>query len=58
KSTLAKMLSTVVLGDFISVYFAVERNADPTPVKVIDLLKNTLKENGVRDDIVCELEKL
>lgn len=58
KSTLAKMLSTVVLGDFISVYFAVERNADPTPVKVIDLLKDTLKENGVRDDIVCELEKL
>jgi hypothetical protein len=52
------MLSTVVLGDFTSVYFAVERNADPTPVEVINLLKNTLKENGVRDDIVEQLEKI
>jgi glucose/mannose-6-phosphate isomerase len=58
KSRLAKMLSTVVVGDFMSVYFGVERNADPTPVPVIDLLKNTLKENGVRDDIVEQLEKI
>ncbi len=58
KSCLAKMLSTVVVGDFLSVYLAVERGADPTPVKMIDLLKNTLKENGVRDEIVCQLEKV
>ncbi len=57
KSRLAKMLSTIVVGDFMSVYLAVERNADPSPVKVIDLLKNTLKENGVRDEIIRQLEK-
>jgi glucose/mannose-6-phosphate isomerase len=57
-SRLAKMLSTVVVGDFMSVYFGVERDADPSPVSVIDLFKNTLKENGVRDDIVEQLEKV
>ncbi len=57
KSVLAKMLSTVVVGDFLSVYLAVERGADPTPVKAIDLLKNTIKNNGVRDEIVRQLEK-
>ncbi len=57
KSMLAKMLSTIVVGDFLSVYLAVERNADPTPVKVINLLKDTLKENGVREEIIEQLEK-
>ena len=57
KSIIAKMLSTIVVGDFMSVYLAVERNADPSPVKVIDLLKNKLQENGVRDEIVHQLEK-
>jgi len=58
KSMLAKMLSTIVVGDFLSVYLAVERNADPSQVKVIDLLKNKLKENGVRDEIIRQLEKV
>jgi len=57
KSCLAKMLSTVVVGDFLSVYLAVERKADPSPVPTIDLLKNKLKENGVRDEIISQLEK-
>jgi hypothetical protein len=52
------MLSTVVVGDFLSVYLAVERKADPTPVPTIDLLKNKLKENGVREEIISQLEKL
>jgi glucose/mannose-6-phosphate isomerase len=55
---LAKMLSTVVIGDFLSVYLAVLRGADPTPVLTINYLKDTLKENGVRDKIVSDLEKL
>jgi glucose/mannose-6-phosphate isomerase len=58
KSALAKMISTVVMGDFLSVYLAVERHADPTPVRTIDLLKNTLKDNGVKDEIVQQLEKV
>jgi len=57
RGILAKMLSTIVVGDFLSVYLAVMRRADPTPVKVIDLLKNTIKENGVSDDIVQQLKK-
>ena len=48
KSTLAKMISTIVIGDFISVYLAVTRGVDPTPVKSIDFLKETLKQNGVK----------
>ena len=35
KSVLAKMLSTMVVGDFVSVYLAVLRGVDPTPVKTI-----------------------
>ncbi|MCL5876398.1 MAG: bifunctional phosphoglucose/phosphomannose isomerase [Candidatus Bathyarchaeota archaeon] len=58
KSCLSKMLSTVVVGDFLSVYLAVERKADPTPVRTIDLLKNKLKENGVRDEVIRQLEKV
>ena len=58
KSTLAKMLSTVVAGDFISVYLAVIRGVDPTPVKTINYLKNALSENGVKQKIIDELEKI
>jgi glucose/mannose-6-phosphate isomerase len=58
KSTLAKMLSTIVIGDFASVYLSVLRGADPTPVKTITTLKNTLAKNGIRDKTIAELEKL
>lgn len=57
-SMLAKMLSTILVGDFASVYLAVLRGVDPTPVKTINYLKDTLKENGVREEIIGELEKL
>ncbi len=58
KSPLAKMLSTIVVGDFTSLYLSVLRGEDPTPVKTITTLKNTLAQNGVRDKIIAELEKL
>jgi glucose/mannose-6-phosphate isomerase len=58
ESTLAKMLSTIVVGDFLSVYLAVLRGVDPTPVLTINYLKNTLKENGFREKIVAEIEKI
>jgi glucose/mannose-6-phosphate isomerase len=58
KSTLAKMLSTVCIGDFTSVYLALLRGVDPTPVKTINYLKDTLKHNGVREEIISELKKL
>ena len=41
-SLLSRMLSTVQLGDFTSVYLAVLRKVDPTPVAVIAKLKDRL----------------
>jgi glucose/mannose-6-phosphate isomerase len=58
KSALAKMLSTIVVGDFTSIYLAVQHGVDPTPVKTINHLKETLKENGVKEKIISELEKI
>ncbi len=58
KSSLARMLSTVLVGDFTSVYLAVLRGVDPTPVKTINYLKDTLKQNGFREKVIGELAKL
>ncbi len=41
-SLLARMFSLIYLGDWISFYLAMLNRIDPTPVKVIDLLKNKL----------------
>ena len=58
KNALAKMISTIVIGDFTSVYLAVLHGVDPTPVVVINHLKDTLEKNGVKEKIIGELEKL
>lgn len=58
KSKLAKMLSTICFGDFTSVYLAILRKVDPTPVKTIALLKEKMKHIGVKEKILGELEKL
>ncbi len=58
KSSLEKMLSTVCIGDFTSVYLAFLRGVDPTPVKTINYLKDTLKQSGVKEKIISELSKL
>ena len=57
-STLARMLSTVCIGDFTSVYLALLRGVDPTPVKTINYLKETLRQNGFREKVIGELAKL
>jgi len=57
-SALAKMLSTVCVGDFTSVYLAVLRNVDPTPVSSIALLKEKMKAVGTREKIIRELKKM
>lgn len=56
KSTLAKMLSTVLVGDFVSVYLAVLQGIDPTPVKNINYLKDELEEEGLKEKIIAELD--
>jgi glucose/mannose-6-phosphate isomerase len=45
ETPLAKMLAAICLGDFVSLYAAVLRGVDPTPVKVIERLKNEMAGN-------------
>ncbi len=47
ETKLAKMLSVMYIGDFASVYTAILRKTDPTPIKEIERIKNALK--GVKD---------
>jgi glucose/mannose-6-phosphate isomerase len=42
RSLLARMFSLIYLGDWVSFYLAILNHEDPTPVKVIDYLKNEL----------------
>jgi glucose/mannose-6-phosphate isomerase len=58
KSALARMLSTVCIGDFTSVYLAILRNVDPTPVETISLLKQKIKQSGTKEKIIRELKLL
>jgi len=44
KSSLAKMMYTMYLGDFISCYLAILRGIDPTPVDIITKLKEELSQ--------------
>ncbi len=56
--TLARMLSAILVGDFTSVYLAVLRGVDPTPVQTIATLKKKLAETGTKERILRELEKV
>ncbi len=58
KNKLAKMLSTICIGDFTSVYLAILRGIDPTPVKTIALLKEKMKQSGVKEKTIRELKGL
>jgi glucose/mannose-6-phosphate isomerase len=58
RTKLAKMLSVVCIGDFTSVYFAILKGVDPTPVETIDLLKAKIKATGFREKVIRELEKM
>jgi glucose/mannose-6-phosphate isomerase len=58
KRDMARMASVICTGDFISVYLAVLRGVDPTPVKTISLLKDKLKQTGVKEKVVRELQNL
>jgi glucose/mannose-6-phosphate isomerase len=43
-SFLAQMMSLIMMGDFVSYYLAILNKEDPTPVKVIDYLKDKLRQ--------------
>jgi glucose/mannose-6-phosphate isomerase len=46
KELLSRMFSLIQLGDFVSFYSAMLNGEDPSPVKVIDFLKNELAKNS------------
>jgi glucose/mannose-6-phosphate isomerase len=46
KGKLARMLSTLYMGDFVSVYLAILYGFDPTPVNVINDIKTYVKEKA------------
>jgi glucose/mannose-6-phosphate isomerase len=58
KSNLAKMLSTILVGDYTSNYLALLRGLDPTPVNTVTVMKKKIEQNGVKTKILLELEKL
>lgn len=58
QSRLAKMLYTIYIGDFTSVYLAILRGVDPTPVKTISLLKERITQSGTKKKIIGEMQKL
>ena len=54
KQKLAKMLSAMYFGDFVSIYLALLRGVDPTPTKTIMHLKREMKK---KFDMTKKLEK-
>lgn len=59
KGKLARMLSVMCIGDYASVYLAILQNKDPSPVKIIDKVKNELtKKNDMKQKFEEELLKL
>jgi glucose/mannose-6-phosphate isomerase len=58
KGVLARMLSAVCIGDFTSVYLALLRGVDPTPVETISVLKARMKQSGTKDKVIRELVRL
>ena len=58
KSNLAKILTTILIGDFTSIYLAMLRKVDPTPVKTVDAMKEKIEQNGVKEKILQKLEAL
>ena len=58
RSELAKILSTICIGDFTSVYLAILRKVDPTPVSTITQLKERIEHTGKKRKIIHELRKI
>jgi len=58
KSRLAKMTSVICVGDFTSVYLAILRRIDPTPVITISLLKKKIEQSGMKEKVIRELQKI
>ena len=55
---LARMFTTICIGDFTSVYLAILNGVDPTPVENITMLKEKMKKVGTKDKLRRELTLL
>lgn len=59
ESRLAKMFSLICLGDLVSVYLAILRGVDPTPVKTIEDIKMDMKKKlNLVEKLDAEVEKM
>lgn len=58
ENLLTKMASVICTGDFTSVYLAIIRGVDPTPVKTISLLKKKLEQTGLKEKVMRDLQRL
>ncbi|MEM2280410.1 MAG: bifunctional phosphoglucose/phosphomannose isomerase [Candidatus Bathyarchaeia archaeon] len=58
KGRLSKMVSATLIGDFASVYLAILRGVDPTPVETISWIKGEVAKTGVKEEIIKKLESL
>lgn len=58
KTNLAKMLSTILIADFTSIYLAILRKLDPTPVNTVTTMKEKIEHNGVKEKTLQELKKI
>ena len=58
KGVLGKMLYTILVGDFTSVYLAYLRGVDPTPVNTVAIMKKRIEENKFKEKTLKELEKM
>jgi glucose/mannose-6-phosphate isomerase len=58
RSRLARMLSTLYVGDFASFYLAILYGVDPTPIWVINELKKRLEKMGKKGELHKKYKKL
>lgn len=58
ENLLTRMVSVICTGDFTSVYLAIIRGVDPTPVKTITLLKKKLEQTGLKEKVIRDLQRL
>ena len=47
KNHFFNLLYSIILGDMVSIYLAILRKVDPTPVKIIENIKKKMKKDGV-----------
>ncbi len=59
KTKLARMFSVLHIGDLVSVYLAILRNVDPTPVATISKIKTEMKKKfDIAKKLEAEIETL